>query len=566
MWLFGLCDSFDTTLILGFVSHLISAMQMLRRAQSRMPSIGRAVRILLIVLVVVLMTAVASKVAWDLSLRLWYEFQGLYNGDSAVYWAIGRGILNGFMPYHDLFDMKPLGIFLISALSFFVTGDTRLDFALQAFVIAGFPFVFILFALEWPIRCTRLRLMMFVVFSFVLGSILGLFTAVQSGGFQVESFGAIFGSVYALIIALRGDSMRTRDILFAAACLLCSIGMKEPFLLTNFVACVVLLPNYRTWIRTFFVPLAIAMSAGILFLFFTGWLQSYVGLYLSYIFNNHIWALGSPWIRGLQLQMLFENMGQWTSHLPTLVILLFLNFFWLRVRCASTWFTVLLHIVLAAASVYVVTFAVGLGGHFFNHHFVFAVPAYAALGLLSLRALAERLDESSCGRHRWGSVGDAFLISIIVSTGIVAVQIPKVNYADELSWMVADTTFQRDFGARIDGILDRCGLSRYLFLGGNLSQPYGFTKHSPYGPIFNQFPMFFAPNQVRFRQGFLHSLNASDLIVFNALQVGDLSSQMRTTIDTLFTTTPWPCAGQQLPVLGYTLYYRTAFPRAAISH
>lgn len=531
-----------------------------------MPSFRRTMQMVFITLGIMLISAVAWKIAWDLALRLWYEFQGRYNGDSGLYWTIGRGILNGLVPYRDLFENKPPGIFLISALSLFMTGDTRLGFDLQALAIAGFPFVFVFFVLEWPIRCARYRWAAFMMFSFVLGSIFGLYTAVQSGAFQVESFGAVFGSVYALILALRGATMRMRDIFFAAICLLCSIGMKEPFLLTNFVVCVVLLPKPHTWIRAFFIPLGISALAGASFLFLTGWLQPYVGLHLDYVFNHHILSAGSPWVRGFQLHMLIDDLRQWASYFPILMILLFLNFFWQRLHNAKTWFAVILHTTLVVISLYLVTLAVGLGGEFYNHHFVFAVPAYVALGFFSLRCFGTRLDENSHDNHRWGSIGDALLISVVVSTGIVAVQIPKVDYASDFSWMVADTTFQRNFAERIDGILDRCGLSRYLFLGGNLSQPYGFTKHSPYGPIFNNAGRFFEPSETWFRQKFLEALSASDLIVFNSLQADDLTLQARTTIDTFFTTTPWSCAGQQPPVRGYTLYYRTAFPHAVISH
>ena len=49
-----------------------------------------------------------------------YELHHAYTADAPQYWAIGRGILNGLMPYTNMYENKPLGIFLLSAISFFI--------------------------------------------------------------------------------------------------------------------------------------------------------------------------------------------------------------------------------------------------------------------------------------------------------------------------------------------------------------------------------------------------------------------------------------------------------------
>lgn len=48
------------------------------------------------------------------------------DSDVLLYFAAGRGILNGLSPYIDIFETKPPGMFLLSALSLRVTGDERL--------------------------------------------------------------------------------------------------------------------------------------------------------------------------------------------------------------------------------------------------------------------------------------------------------------------------------------------------------------------------------------------------------------------------------------------------------
>src|SRR3989338_10892941 len=42
--------------------------------------------------------------------------------DAYIFMTVGRGILNGLRPYTDLFESKPVGVFLLNALSFRLTG------------------------------------------------------------------------------------------------------------------------------------------------------------------------------------------------------------------------------------------------------------------------------------------------------------------------------------------------------------------------------------------------------------------------------------------------------------
>ena len=82
-----------------------------------------------------------GKAFVDLSNRVNYELKGPLTWDSPIYLALGRGITNGFKPYIDLFETKPPGIFLISALSFYLFDDTMLTYIFQALVVIGISFV-----------------------------------------------------------------------------------------------------------------------------------------------------------------------------------------------------------------------------------------------------------------------------------------------------------------------------------------------------------------------------------------------------------------------------------------
>src|SRR3989344_8992683 len=82
-------------------------------------------------IVIALLAVVFLKGSYEVFLRLFYEIQGPYTGDSTIYWAVGRGILNGLTPYTDLFETKPPGIFLLSAMSIALTGGPMLGTVIQ---------------------------------------------------------------------------------------------------------------------------------------------------------------------------------------------------------------------------------------------------------------------------------------------------------------------------------------------------------------------------------------------------------------------------------------------------
>ena len=55
-----------------------------------------------------------------------YELSHAYTADAPLYWAVGRGMLNGLKPYSEMYENKPIGVFFLSALSFYFTDSTIL--------------------------------------------------------------------------------------------------------------------------------------------------------------------------------------------------------------------------------------------------------------------------------------------------------------------------------------------------------------------------------------------------------------------------------------------------------
>ena len=90
------------------------------QAVKRFQSLKTTTRILILLMTIASFVMVAFVFRRIAS----YELHHAYNWDSPLYWTVGRGMLNGLKPYTDLFENKPLGMFLISAFSFRLTDDT----------------------------------------------------------------------------------------------------------------------------------------------------------------------------------------------------------------------------------------------------------------------------------------------------------------------------------------------------------------------------------------------------------------------------------------------------------
>src|SRR3989344_2498866 len=80
--------------------------------------------------------------------RLIYELRMPFTWDTTLYIAVGRGILNGLTPYADLYENKPPGIFLMSALSLWLTGGRVLGSVFQTIAIVGIPIMLALVTLR----------------------------------------------------------------------------------------------------------------------------------------------------------------------------------------------------------------------------------------------------------------------------------------------------------------------------------------------------------------------------------------------------------------------------------
>lgn len=473
-----------------------------------------------------------------LGVRLWYEAHTVYNVDTTLYWTIGHGILKGLVPYRDLYETKPPGIFLLSALSYLVTGGGGLTHATQIMSLVFVALAPLVFARRL-FTAGRATLPAMVVFGALWALVLLLVSYVEDKGVevQVEPHGVAGAVLYLLFIGCRGRRAfwaRTLGIALA-------IGMKEPFVLAIPAAYLVFDPTARRPLQDFWGPLATACLLGATVLLLLGWLPAYVGIYLRSMTGAHVQIFGSPWDRSLAaLNMTWDDLRGYSIFLPA--ALFFCGGAYLLAPERPTadapgheldptttrdvpvrrFQGLVLGVMLAAL-------AVGMGGHFYHHHYLVAVPFYLA-GIFSLMS---RLD---AGPDVRGWVRPALIAVTLMAVLIKWTSV--ADFQDRIGAMRLRDAAAHESAEVIDAVLDHAGVDRYLWIGpgGHVALP--FTRHLPLGPLFFQQVAFFEGRYPWFVNQFRKRLAEAKVVVVAEYMMGPLSDEFRAQVARDFVPVP----------------------------
>lgn len=508
---------------------------------------GTGIRTILKVACVTLLLLALARGAFALFERVAYEIQGPLTADSPLYLAVGRGILNGLVPYLDLYENKPPGIFLLSSLSLWLTNGATLASIMNSIMIMAFPLLVMwgswLFLRDTPSRHRLFALLLSALF----GTLIALYMAERSGEFQVESFGAFFTMLYILTIADPRASLSNVRLMFASLFLLFAVGMKEPFLLTAAAAALLLHCHHpRMLWRTFVLPLCLAAFAGLILLALLGYAGSYFSIYLPEMLFRHIGVGSSPLSRAWEWTRVFRDLQNYQPLLGIIVILM-MGTFLIRALLRRKLSALLLHALCMLVGVYFLVLAVGMGGQFYNHHFAFAVPGYVALFLVCLHEIEGK-------EIHWLHRTSIFVIALFMI--LATNNLPSADFAGRIHRTENDEAPAKRAASRIDAVLESCRMSSYLYLGSNGVDAYAYTSHSPLGPNFYQYDYLVNTDRPFFRTTFLENLQKANLIVFRGYAIGDLRDVTDSYIREAFTTDPWGCAQSIASTPGYTFYYR----------
>lgn len=507
--------------------------------------------------------------------RLGYELMLPYTWDSPIYWAVGRGILNGLVPYADMYENKPPGVFLVSALSFAVTGDVYICSALSVIsqIIVGItPFIAVAVMLRRR-NVSASSCLSLSGAALLPGLLILMYCQNRSGQFQIETMGSAFICIYILITAfLKTKSIKlySPSLIIAGFFLMCAVMFKEPFVIIAAVCGLCFSQSIHDALYKIVMPLIYGGIMGVMVLLFSGTLIPYLTIYLPHMTGSHISIYGSPFVRGLMFHKLFNNLGKFSGGLAAIVLISLLLF--AVIRCKRQFekspgtvktiaALIIFQILKITAMVYAVSFCVGLGGQYYNHHYVFAVPFYNCLIIFVLKYAYDAFAGFKTLRPPLGLKRN-FLAGIFICLLIFFVSSAAVMHIGDFKanqTVLNNNKTLRQQAEYVDAVLDACDVDRYQYLGFNGDCFYGFTKHSPLGPVFIQDPKNFVTNNTWFTENMLKQLDQAEIIIFRANYTDCIKQEVSNIINKNFTIVPPNETVRELSAataFPYTIYYR----------
>jgi len=507
-------------------------------------------------LLIAALILIAGKSLWLLAnyVRDFLE-PGAYVWDSTLYWAMGRGILNGLTPYIDLFDNKPPGIYLISAFSLWLFGNGMLGNFIGAASLISLPLLSIL--IVWRERrsgnLSPLATRILVTLALALSMSWISFQALFGRPWQTEQFAALFGVCYAFFIVTMGKPRARRTILLGI-CLLGSIGLKEPFIFSCFAAALLVDPRLRTLKQTFFKPLLVAVILGITIMALTGMLLPYLFTDLPTVLGFRITGFTSPFlIRIFSVHRPLAQLAQITPLLTVLAIILpivYARLIWTPKHQVTEYIR---PVAFAVIIILILTFSIGIGGDFQDHHYAVPAPFIATIVFLTLIAISRKWHQSSVRLLTAG---------LLTVSGVTILLIPLHDVSvGSTAWSEEEQTL-RVAAAGVDTVLRRCNIDRYLYIhpDGALRLD-GFTEHSSMNHA-----LFFPIDQAYqngpgFQNIAIKRISESQVMVLpqqGYTATNEIGKMIVPYIIDKFSADPPPCARPLPEIPGFFLIFRTS--------
>lgn len=475
---------------------------------------------------------------------------GYLSGDALIFQTVGRGILNGITPWSGLFETKPGAVFILSAMSLKLFGNQTLVTVTQAIAILAMPFCLLFPAMEIAKEQSPVIRRFVTLAALLFGTILALYSANQAGYGLAESYGAALAMGYGAVISDQRFVMRGKwKMGFLGILMLAAIGFKEPFLFSMLAIAVLLLPRENMWKRIstdVIAPMAIATVIGVAALLALGWFDSFFHVYLPHMMSFHIFQEDESIVqRTFDLSRTWNNLATYSIPFAAAVTLLWVSVPFLSLQKRSGELIFAIRWIFASILAFL---AVGIGGDFYGHHFIFAVPFYAALFLAALRLFI------AVPSHAFRISAGAFS-ALLVIAAILSTQISYGEMADH--WRSEEAGMKR-VASLIDQVMDRCDYDRYLQQIARGGGPYAYTRHSPYGPVFIHYSRFIGASK-EYQKAYVAALQTAPLILMNTAEDSNLSDYALQYIGVRYSNVAPPCAGDDFSQpKPYVLLFRTS--------
>ena len=482
--------------------------------------------------------------------RVWFEIgSGYLSGDALIFQTVGRGILNGITPWSGLFETKPPLVFILPAVSLKLFGDQALVKIVQGIVLLLIPIFTVLPAVLLVQEASPRVRRMVTGIAALFGILMANYAGNQAGYALAESHGAGFGVAFIAVVAAGwlNTSWRKQSLLLGVLLLLAT-GFKEPFVFSILGGTILFTGRWSDLGKTFVVPVLIAAVVGVLCLLLLGWFGAFFGTYLPHMLGFHVFQHDLPvWIRALELHRYMENAWVYSPFFAMSLVLLWVAppvLVWMR--GGTSLYSRIGFLLRWAIGTYVTLLSVAMGGDFYGHHFIFALPFYVALFLYILPHVVLHIS------WKPERIAASLFAGLLVLSALMDTQLSFADLADHGQDQERD---MRTVAALIDDSMDRCGYDRYLQLIPRGGGPFAYTEHSPYGPIFVHYARFIGANKEYQRQ-YLDALQEAPLMLLRDLESSNLSEFAQQYVRVHYTENPPACAGERFeqPVPYHVLF------------
>lgn len=237
-----------------------------------------------------------------------------------IYWMMGRALQNGLIPYEDIYETKPPGIFVVSALSQALFGSTILGNIIHIILLFSIPLLFVLRAREFARTAIPHYRYTLMAFAFIGATALIRYLIPAPTAWLLDFHAAGFGILYLLAIANPEKLTKVR-LFLATVALFLTVGWKEPLFLSTLAGALLLLGWRRRLLIGWLLPAVAVAIAGVFALAVTGWLHPFFAMYLPSMFGGYVQRFAIPlYQRGVAIDQVFGNLATFSPLLDLFVL------------------------------------------------------------------------------------------------------------------------------------------------------------------------------------------------------------------------------------------------------
>ena len=481
-------------------------------------------------------------------LRFGYNLKFPIVYDAFFYTIIGRGIANGFLPYIDMFDIKPIGIYILHFLSYKLTDTLILSQLFHIFCYTTlflFPLMFIKFVIK-----PHQNSMFLYSITIGISSLFITYVDLKGGRLLPELFGVFFSCLY--IYFLNTNYYKHHPRLFyivQGALMSLACNFKEPFLLAILSSCIIFSNTIKDFSRKFIIPFILACIISVSFLLSLKILFPYLEYLYYMIFIHANIDKHTIFQRAFyDINNIFNTLNSYSHFLGSIFLLLLIfpifnimcNHYPIKNKIKNS----ILKSVKQIIVLYIATMGVRTSGIYYYQHNSFAVPFIFSLLLYFLKNINLR----KC-YHVYYTL---FIQIVLIGT---IYHYPTLSIIDPSDDMFYDSKLASE-AAYIDNVLNKIDEKTYTYIGGMGFHLWGYTKHSPKGKYAVQVDNWNADKLPYFYEDIIENVEEAKLIVFSSYKNEKLKNIIDPILEKKFTTSiPSNLLDITRPQMRYKIYF-----------